>query len=76
MVINYDVPRDAEDYVHRIGRTARAQSTGVAITLINEKDMYSFKKIENFIGREIHKTPLPGHLGKGPVYQSARRSFR
>ena len=76
LVINYDVPRDAEDYVHRIGRTARAQSTGVAITLINEKDMNSFKKIESFIGREIHKTPLPVHLGKGPVYQSARGPFR
>jgi len=69
LVINYDVPRDAEDYVHRIGRTARAQSTGVAITFINEKDQRSFKKIEDFIGKEIFKTPLPPHLGKAPVYR-------
>ena len=76
LVINYDVPRDAEDYVHRIGRTARAQSTGVAITLINEKDMYSFKKIESFIGREIHKTPLPAHLGTAPLYTPNKRVRR
>ncbi|MBI4945456.1 MAG: DEAD/DEAH box helicase [Bacteroidetes bacterium] len=69
LVINYDVPRDSEDYVHRIGRTARAQSTGVAITFINEKDQRSFKKIEDFIGKEIFKTPLPPHLGKGPEYR-------
>jgi superfamily II DNA/RNA helicase len=69
LVINYDVPRDAEDYVHRIGRTARAQSTGVAITFINEKDQRSFKKIEDFLGKEIFKSPLPPHLGKGPVYR-------
>ena len=76
LVINYDVPRDAEGYVHRIGRTARAQSTGVAITLINEKDMYSFKKIESFIGREIHKTPLPPHLGTAPLYTPNKRLRR
>jgi superfamily II DNA/RNA helicase len=69
LVINYDVPRDSEDYVHRIGRTARAQSTGVAITFVNEKDQRSFKKIEDFIGKEIFKTPLPAHLGAGPVYR-------
>ncbi|HEY4799317.1 MAG TPA: DEAD/DEAH box helicase [Bacteroidia bacterium] len=74
LVINYDVPRDAEDYVHRIGRTARAQSTGVAITLINEKDMRSFKRIEDFIGNEIHKSPLPEHLGKGPAYEIKKHS--
>lgn len=73
LVINYDVPRDAEDYVHRIGRTARAQSTGVAITLINEKDMRSFKRIEDFIGKAIHKSTLPGALGKGPDYEPMKK---
>ena len=73
LVINYDVPRDAEDYVHRIGRTARAQSTGVAITLINEKDMRSFKRIEDFIGKTIFKSPLPAGLGKSPAYEPMKR---
>jgi superfamily II DNA/RNA helicase len=69
LVINYDVPNDAEDYVHRIGRTARAQSTGTAITFITEKDQRNFKKIEDFLGKQIFKTPVPPHLGKGPVYR-------
>lgn len=69
LVINYDVPHDSEDYVHRIGRTARAQSTGVAITFITERDQRSFKRIEDFLGKEIFKTPLPPHLGKGPPYR-------
>jgi superfamily II DNA/RNA helicase len=69
LVINYDVPHDAEDYVHRIGRTARAQSTGTAITFITEKDQRNFKKIEDFLGKTIFKTPVPPHLGKGPVYR-------
>lgn len=73
LVINYDVPRDAEDYVHRIGRTARAQTTGVAITLINEKDQRSFKRIEDFIGTTIFKSPLPDSLGKGPDYDPMKR---
>jgi superfamily II DNA/RNA helicase len=76
LVINYDVPRDAEDYVHRIGRTARAQSTGIAITLINEKDQRSFKRIEDFIGKPIVKSPLPEHLGKGPDYDPFKRVER
>jgi ATP-dependent RNA helicase RhlE len=49
LIINYDVPGDAEDYVHRVGRTARAESEGVALTLINENDMFRFKKIEDLI---------------------------
>ncbi len=69
LVMNYDVPRDAEDYVHRIGRTARAQTTGTAITLVNEKDVRSFKSIEEFIGSEIVKNPLPDFLGKSPKYE-------
>ncbi len=67
-VINYDVPRDAEDYVHRIGRTARAQTTGEAFTLINEKDMYNFARIESLIEKDVEKCALPADLGEGPAY--------
>ena len=59
MVINYDVPHDAEDYVHRIGRTARAERDGVAITLINPEDISRFQQIERFLEKEVEKTPLP-----------------
>ncbi|WP_226389322.1 DEAD/DEAH box helicase [Penaeicola halotolerans] len=69
LVINYDVPPDPEDYVHRIGRTARANTTGEAITFINEKDQQKFARIEALIEREIVKTSsLPARLGDGPVY--------
>ena len=70
LVINFDVPSDGEDYVHRIGRTARAATTGSAITLINQEDMYKFQRIEKLIERVIDKTPLPQHLGEGPAYES------
>ena len=66
LVINYDTPHDAEDYVHRIGRTARAEKTGVAITFINEKDQHKFSRVEKLIGKEITKLPLPAALGEGP----------
>ena len=68
IVINYDVPHDAEDYVHRIGRTARADRDGVAITFISDTDMYSFQSIEHFLGKEVDKTPLPDGIGEGPEY--------
>lgn len=68
LVINYDVPADAEDYVHRVGRTARANTTGVAITLINENDMQRFDKIEKLIDREIIKIPTPIEIGESPVW--------
>ncbi len=71
MVVNYDVPRDAEDYIHRIGRTARASAEGAALTFISEKDQGKFHQIEQFLGREIPKLPLPEILGKGPAYGSA-----
>ena len=67
-VINYDVPHDAEDYVHRIGRTARAQRDGVAITFISEADIYRFQQIEHFLGKEVTKNPLPEGIGEGPEY--------
>ncbi len=68
MVINYDVPRDAEDYVHRIGRTARAQRDGVAITFVSEQDIRYFSDIERFLAETITKNPLPEGLGEGPAY--------
>ena len=73
MVINYDVPHDAEDYVHRIGRTARAERDGVAITLINPEDISRFQQIERFLEKEVEKTPLPEGLGDAPEYKSAER---
>lgn len=68
LIVNYDVPRDAEDYIHRIGRTARAESSGLALTFINEKEQLSFHKIEKMIEKVIFKAQLPEHLGEGPVY--------
>ena len=67
-VINYDVPHDAEDYVHRIGRTARADRDGVAITFVSEADIYRFQQIEHFLGKEVEKKALPDELGEGPAY--------
>ena len=70
LVLNYDTPHDAEDYVHRIGRTARAEKTGTAITFVNEKDHWKFQKVEKLIGNEIVKLPIPAELGEGPDFQS------
>lgn len=69
LVVNYDVPDDAEDYIHRVGRTARAATTGVALTFINEPDQRKFKRIEDLIGDEIPKRDIPEALGKGPEYK-------
>lgn len=66
LVINYDVPRDAEDYVHRIGRTARAENRGEAITLVSPEDRRFFNKIERFLQRSIERLPLPDGLGDAP----------
>lgn len=68
IVINYDVPGDAEDYVHRVGRTARAETTGEAITFISPKDQARFVQIEEFIEMVIPKIPLPESLGKAPEW--------
>ena len=86
LVINFDVPHDSEDYVHRIGRTARANNDGVALTFISEKEQSNFKSIENFLEKEIYKIPVPAELGEAPEYKprsynnkrgdsSKRRSF-
>lgn len=76
LVINFDVPGDAEDYVHRVGRTARADATGMALTLINEDDMYKFHKIETLIETKVRKLPLPTELGEGPEWNTANRERR
>lgn len=68
LVINYDVPHDEEDYVHRIGRTARAGRGGQAITLVNEKDQPLFKQIEKFLEKDVEKIPVPKELGEAPEY--------
>lgn len=73
MVINYDVPHDVEDYVHRIGRTARADRDGVAITLVGEDDFWYFQKIEDFLEKDITKNPLPEGLGDAPTYNKVER---
>jgi superfamily II DNA/RNA helicase len=74
LVINYDVPRDAEDYVHRIGRTARADTTGVAITLVNQDDMYKFAKIEKLIEQEVIKLKVPEEMGTSPEWNPRKPS--
>jgi superfamily II DNA/RNA helicase len=68
-VINFDVPNDAEDYVHRIGRTARAENSGCSITLVSPNDMYKFHEIETFLGKAIQKDTMPAELGEVPEYK-------
>jgi superfamily II DNA/RNA helicase len=74
LVINYDVPNDAEDYIHRVGRTARAETTGVALTFINPEDQRKFKSIETLIGSEIKKLTLLESLGDAPLYQPDKKT--
>jgi superfamily II DNA/RNA helicase len=73
LVVNYDVPNEAADYVHRIGRTARANTKGNAITLVNEDDMYKFSRIEKLIERELPKLSPPTEMGEPPVWNTAFR---
>lgn len=68
LVINYDVPHDPEDYVHRIGRTARAGAEGCAITFISLDDQTKFRQIERFLGKDVYKVPIPAELGEAPEY--------
>jgi superfamily II DNA/RNA helicase len=74
LVINYDVPRDAEDYVHRIGRTARAEADGMAITLVSQTEQNRFAVIEKLIDKLVDKPVVPEELGKTPEYQPQLRS--
>lgn len=73
LVINFDVPNNAEDYVHRVGRTARADTTGVALTLVNPGDAQSFDKVEKLIGMTLTRAPLPSTLGVGPTWEEMMR---
>ncbi|NPD45961.1 MULTISPECIES: DEAD/DEAH box helicase [unclassified Lentimicrobium] len=70
LILNFESPSDAEDYVHRVGRTARAKRSGLAISLINSDDVYKFQQIEKLIDRVIHKIPLPADFPAGPEYTS------
>lgn len=70
LIINFDVPNDGEDYVHRIGRTARAEAEGVAITFVTENEWIKFKNIENLLGEEIPKSPVPYMFGETPDFTS------
>lgn len=76
MVINYDVPHDVEDYVHRIGRTARANRDGCAITLVRGREVGDFMKIEKFLERTIEKLPLPKYIGTPPEYKETKSPSR
>ena len=68
LVLNYDVPHDPEDYIHRIGRTARAAASGAAMTFVSEEEQGKFHQIEKFIERDIRKAELPESVGEGPKY--------
>jgi ATP-dependent RNA helicase RhlE len=68
LVINFDVPYDVEDYVHRIGRTARAGDSGMAITFVSPEDQHLFEKIEQFLQKKIYRIPVPSELGESPEY--------
>ncbi|MBO5244087.1 MAG: DEAD/DEAH box helicase, partial [Muribaculaceae bacterium] len=66
MVVNYDVPHDAEDYVHRVGRTARADADGEAITFVSERERGKFAAIERFLGKKVRRQQIPAELGSAP----------
>ncbi|MBO7602101.1 MAG: DEAD/DEAH box helicase [Bacteroidaceae bacterium] len=76
LVVNYDVPYDCEDYVHRVGRTARANNDGLAITFVSDDQQTEFGKIEDFIGRSIYKIPVPAELGETPAYNPKKKKTR
>lgn len=73
MVVNYDVPREAEDYVHRIGRTARANADGMAVTLVSGREQQKFGSIERFLGYEVKKNEIPAEFGEAPAYNPDRK---
>lgn len=84
LVVNFDAPSDAEDYVHRVGRTARAETTGVAITLVSKADMYKLQRIEKLIGYQVFRAPLPDFIAENhsqapshrPSRPQSRKGFR
>lgn len=76
MVINFDVPRDAEEYVHRIGRTARASRKGRAVTLVSPSEQMQFQRIEQLIGQVVLKPEVPSSLGPTPEYAPSGKRRR
>lgn len=76
LVINYDVPHDGEDYVHRIGRTARAEADGMAVTLVSEKEQNRFAAIEELLGKPVEKSAVPESLGRTPAYHPRKPRSR
>lgn len=74
VVVNYDVPHDSEDYIHRIGRTARANKEGTGLTFVSEREQDKFLRIEQFLEKEIFKIPVPENLGKAPDYKPKANS--
>jgi ATP-dependent RNA helicase RhlE len=76
LVVNFDVPHDGEDYVHRIGRTARAASSGNAITFIAPHEQFKFNKIEELIEREVEKAALPEWAGEAPAYEPNKKQYK
>ncbi|RLD37597.1 MAG: ATP-dependent helicase, partial [Bacteroidetes bacterium] len=75
LIINFDIPPEPEDYVHRVGRTARAEREGLAISLINQDDVFRFKRIEKLIEKEIFKIPLPEGFKPGPEYIVTKKTW-
>ncbi len=73
LIINFDVPSDAEDYVHRIGRTARAETKGEAITFVNSDDAYKMVRIERLIEQKVEKIPLDSSLGEAPDFKKKQK---
>ncbi len=76
LVVNFDIPHDPEDYVHRIGRTARAGGEGLAITFVSIDEQSGFQRIEQFLGKTIYKIPLPPEIGEGPAYEPEKHPYR
>jgi len=76
LIINYDVPHEGEDYIHRIGRTARAESDGIAITLISEEEQYKFARIEKLLEKEVNKSTVPEEIGETPEYNPGKNRGR
>jgi len=76
LIINYDIPSEAEDYVHRVGRTARAERSGLAVSFVNKDDIFRFQRIEKLIEKPIHKIPLPEGFPAGPEYKVERRKSK
>jgi ATP-dependent RNA helicase RhlE len=72
LIINYDVPHEGEDYIHRIGRTARAESDGIAITLISQEEQYKFARIEKLLEKQVTKSAVPEEFGDTPEYDPSK----